>query len=313
MKNKVKQSACGAVMIGLSLVSLPALAQDSAPVNTGEEISETPAAEGKRLPITVDVGGSYQAQSDIDKGGDFSISRFLAGVGLPVRFNDQFALATTAKFELASFDFGGSAANAWDTIDTLTLVSLLQYHIDDKWSVYGGPIVRVSAESGANFSKGWSGGGAAACNYRVNDTLTVGGGFVAVSQIEDDPLILPIVTVNWRFADEWKLLVGFNDLATAGYGAQVTYDMGDFWTFGFGGQFHKSRFRLDTADAIGQETAFIMSLSATYKFSDAIAATGYVGMATGGQLRVENSGGKHGVESDYDSTPIVGGKVSFKF
>jgi hypothetical protein len=299
-------------LLGSAGLCLPVFAQDSETIETGEPVAAGQQANQK-LPVTFDIGGSYQAKTDIDSGGQFSLARFKTGLGVPITLNDQFVLATSVKYDLASYDFSDGAGTPWTSINTFTAVALLQYKLDDKWTIYGGPIVRVSAEANGDFSKAWTGGGAAAFNYRVNDTLSLGAGIVAISQIEDDAMVLPIITANWRFADEWRLIVGFSDLAAAGYGAQVTYDVGDFWQLAFGGQFHKSRFRIDNQNAIGQDQAFTLSASATYKFTEALAGTAYVGMATGGQLRLEDQNGNKLGDTDYDAAPIFGLKATVKF
>lgn len=34
-------------------------------------------------------------------------------------------------------------------------------------------------------------------------------------------IVLPLVTANWKFAENWQLKAGFIDVATLGYGASV--------------------------------------------------------------------------------------------
>jgi hypothetical protein len=297
-----------AVSAGLCL---SALAQEEEQLDTAESV---PTAEqgAKRAPVQVTLGGSQQFKTDIDGGGEFSISRFRAGLNLPLRFNDQFALATAIKYQLDGYDFDG-AGDPWGTIETFTVAALLQYRLDEHWMVYGGPMLRTAAELGADLGDATRGGAAIAFKYTVDENLSLGGGIIVMGQLEDNTLVMPIFTLDWNFADEWRLKVGFTDLATAGYGAELLWDFHPQWQLAFGGAFHKSRFRLETDDGIGQEKSFTLSAAATWSPNKTFSGTAFVGLATGGQLRLEDSGGDEISDSDYDAAPILGLKAALRF
>jgi hypothetical protein len=298
-------------LLGATGLCLSARAQEEEQLDTAEPV---PAAEqgAKRAPVQVTFGGSQQFKTDIDGGGEFSISRFRAGLTLPLRFNDQFALATAIKYQLDGYDFDG-AGDPWGTIETFTVAALLQYRLDEHWMVYGGPLLRTAAELGADLGDSTRGGAAIAAKYTVDENLSLGGGIIVIGQLEDDTLVMPILTLDWKFADEWRLKVGFTDLATAGYGAELLWDFHSNWQLAFGGAFHKSRFRLETDDGIGQEKSFTLSAAATWSPNKTFSGTAFVGLAAGGNLRVEDSGGHKLGDSDYDPAAILGLKAAFRF
>ena len=116
-------------VVGLSLVSLTAFAQDEK-VMTGTESAVAPAStntpaaqapEQERLPITVSAGLAYQADSDIEKGGagSMEITRVNAGIAMPFKLNDTMKLATSFKYEFANYDFSGGL-DPWQDINTLS-------------------------------------------------------------------------------------------------------------------------------------------------------------------------------------------------
>jgi long-subunit fatty acid transport protein len=306
----VRTLQCFTLLVSTGLC-LSTLAQESEQLDTAESV---PTAEqgAKRVPVQVTLGGSHQFNTPIDGGGDFSITRFRAGLSLPLRFNDQFALATAIKYQLDDYDFDGGG-DPWDTVETFTVAALLQYRLDEHWMVYGGPLLRTAAELGADLGDATTGGGALAAKYTVDENLTLGGGFLVMGQLEDNTLVMPILTLDWNFADEWRLKVGFTDLATAGYGAELLWNFHPKWQLAFGGTFHKSRFRLDTNDGIGQEKSFTLSVAATWSPNKTFSGTAFVGLATGGQLQLEDSDGTELAESDYDPAAILGLKAAFRF
>jgi len=299
------------IVLGMAGLCRPALAQDSEKLETGEPVPATEQG-AQRLPFQVFAGGSYQAQTDIDNGGDFSLARFRTGLGIPVRFNDQFTLATSLKYELASYSFG-NRVDPWHNINTLSGVALLKYKLDEHWLVYGGPAFRFSAESGAGWDNAKQGGGLIAVNYTMNDKLSFGGGLFIMSQIENSAVVLPILTANWKFADNWKLNLGFTDLATSGYGIGVSWDFCPEWQLTFGGQMNKARFRTDTADEVGQDESVALTVAASWTPCKFVTGTAFVGIVAGGELRLESSTGRKLYQQNYDPAPILGLKAAVRF
>jgi len=321
MKNTYMNNkwACRFCVAGITLASLPVLAQETQNLQNSEAISaptEGPTAV-KTPPISVSSGLAEQFNAGITKGGTLSITRFNAGVLAPVRLSDDLVLNTSFRFGLDSYDFRSVGGALWHNIDTYTLASILQGKIDDQWSVYGGGIVRESGESGAEFNKGITGGGIVGVNYKYSDTLSFGGGLGIMSQLEDHAQVLPLLTANWKFADDWRLKLGLTDVATVGYGVQVIYDLSKDWQLSAGLQHEKSRFRIEGAGpssgGIGQEQATTIFADATWHATDKLDLNGYVGLATGGNIRLENSTGTEIGSSDYDTAAVLGIKASLRF
>lgn len=298
-----------------AVLCLPAIGQDTEKLDTGEAV---PAAEqgANRLPMQVMAGGSYQFKSDLDNGGHFSLWRFRTGLGVPVRINDQFSVATSVKYERDFYVWGGGL-EPWSDINILTAVSLLQYRYDEHWLFYGGPIVRSAGESGENLGNGTRAGGALAVNYIANESLSYGGGIVVMGQIEEKTKVLPIITAKWKFTDDWMLDVGFTDLATGGYGADVRWDFHPGWQLAFGGQVHQSRFRIEgnggTANGVGQEKAFTLTTAVTWSPDKAFSADAFVGLVLGGRVELDTANGTQLRDDKYDPTAIVGLKATYKF
>lgn len=318
------------LLAGLTLAGLPVMAQSVENLDVSADTDVAPAqtqqqGQAPSLPTTVTAGLAQQFDTDIDKnnGGSFSISRFMAGAMVPFRLNDQWLLKTGVRYQLDAynFDVGNSSPipTTWDNVNTLAGSAVLDWKANDNWSYYGGGLIKMSAESGADLGHAVTGGGLIGFNYKFDDTLTLGLGIAAVSQIERDAMVLPLITAKWKFADNWRLDVGLTDVATAGYGAQVTWLFSQEWDFGFGIQAHKSRFRIDgdpttgTKDGVAQESSSNIYLNATWHASEKVDLSGFFGIAAGGKLRVDNSSGDKQFQSDYDPAAILGVKASVRF
>jgi hypothetical protein len=301
-------------LVGMASLCLPAMGQDSE-LNSEDSVPAPEPGSPRVLPITVVAGGSRQFNTSIDNGGNFSVNRYRAAVGVPIRLNDQFVIAGGVTYQMDSYDFGGGF-RGWGDINTLTASAMLHYRYDEHWAFYGGPIVRTAAE-GSDWSNATEGGGAVDATYIFNDKLRIGAGLVAIGQIEDNAQVMPIINANWKFADDWRLKVGFADLATAGYGARVTWDFAPQFQWSFDAQSRKSRFRTQTsgytAGGVGEESAITLTTGVTWSPCKGFSATGFVGVAAGGRVQSETSNGIQLRNDTYDPAPVLGLRANFVF
>jgi hypothetical protein len=134
-----------------------------------------------------------------------------------------------------------------------------------------------------------------------------------VDQIEDHALVLPLLTANWKFADDWTLKLGLSDVATTGYGIKVIYNLSPQWELSAGLQHQMSRFRIQNNDGVGQDESSTIYAAATWHATDMLDVDGYMGMAVGGKLTLDNSTGTQIIGSNYNSAAVVGVKASYRF
>ena len=284
-------------------------------------------AQGERLPITASVGIAEQFNSKLKNTGgtepSFSVTRFNLGVKAPFRLNDKSQLATSFRYGFDAYNFNSwsRTPTPWRNINTLQAASILAYRVDDTWSVYGGGFVKLSADSDVALGKGATGGILAGFNYKVSDTLNLGAGFAAASQIQTHAMFVPLFTAKWQFADNWRLDAGLTDVATTGYGAEVKWLFSDTWDFGFGLQYHKARFRIASpggagstgGDGAGQEKAATIYADATWHATPKVDVDGFVGVAAGGNLAAYDNARNKVAGFNYKPAAILGLKGSVRF
>jgi hypothetical protein len=336
MKNNnasLNQWTCRFALAGITLIGLPAVAADA----TGLDSSVIPGpataatdASGS-LPVTVSVGGSEQFKSEIDKdnAGSFTLTRANASIRIPVKLNDEIRLNTSFRYGLDYYSWSDIPANntQWDYVNTLQGAAILAWQPQDgNFSYFGGGFAKMSAESGVALNRAATGGGIAGLNYKVSDTLSIGGGLAITSQLEENAAILPILLAKWQFADNWRLDLGMTDVATSGYGVDVKWLFSKEWEFGVGAQVHKNSFRIEgnkndqlgnstsnSKDAIATEQAATIYLDSTWHASDKVDFGAFVGIASGGKLKLADSSGNHEQKEDYKAAAILGLKASLRF
>lgn len=315
MRNYFKLTTGAVCLAGLALAQFPACGQDVEALNTADQPSTGTGAPTGRMPVFIGTGVSEQFKTDIDGGGQFSLSRARVDLGVPLRLNDVTVVMSRFRYEFDSYDFSGGYA-PWHNINEFSVDSLVLWRMDSNWTIYGGPSLKLAAESDANLGNGFTGGGAGGVSYKYSDTLSFGAGLAVTSQLEDHALVSPLITANWKFADEWRLKVGLLDLSTIGYAGSVAWIPTKLWEVEFGAQYHRSRFRIDGADAsangVGQEEATILFTAATCHLTDQIDLVGFVGLAAGGSLQLSTSGGTQIRQSNYDPAPLIGLRINVR-
>ena len=309
-----------AIIVGSTVLAAaaPVAAQEEA------ENAPAPASGGVTIDWRVLGGASYQADTDMDDGGEFNLMR--AGIGLNAAFdvNSELRLDATVAYQFDSYDFSGRTGfgglDPWEDINSLRMRIGARYIIDDQWAVFGGPILSFSAEDDASFSNSFTAGGVAGASYRMSDTFTLGFGYGVFGQIDDDTKIFPFFTFNWKASDQLtirsaELPVGMN--ARGGGGIEAAWALSDTWELALGAQYQTSRFRLDdegvAPDGVGESRSVPIYVSSKWSITPNCMVGAFVGVVVGGELRLENDGGNRISEEDFDPAPLLGGRVSFRF
>jgi hypothetical protein len=299
-----------ALVAGATLASmLPLSGQDLGSYEGAEPYSVT----GN---FRVTAGFGYRTDADIDGGGDFDELRFsVAGVGI-IRFSDQWSMAPILSYRFSHYDW--SFRDLWEDIHTLRTTPLMQYALDDHWTIFAGPSIGFSAESGADIGDSFTVGGIVGVRYKISPTLTVGGALGVSSQIEDDAVVIPIPIVNWEINDQWALNAGFTEVAAAGgIGAEINYRINDKWSAGAGVQFQRKRFRLSddgpVRDGVGEDRNVPVYAKLAWQACKNGTLELVGGVAAGGNVRIEDQNGHKLGDEDYDPSGLIGLRAVFTY
>jgi len=309
---------------GLLGLTLPVAAQSASEIESIEPADQTEVVPDGQLRFSVGVGG--RMKSDIENnnnppvnGAESSETAFRITALGTYRLSDEFKLGLAASYQYSDYNFTGVGGNEpWDDVNLFRVTPLLQYTIDDQWSIYGGPSIAYAGESGADFSDSVTGGGLVGFNYRADETLSIGGGFGIFSQIEEDARVVPFITANWKFADQWVLRAGFTEVAAnGGLGAEVTYDFGNDWRVGGGIQFQQKRFRLEDSNGVqggvGQDKNVPIYAKVAWQACEKASLELVAGIAAGGEYRTEDNRGKNAAQVKYDAAGLIGIRALFQF
>lgn len=178
--------------------------------------------------------------------GDFSVWRTGVGYGLsgPAGEEADFNLGIGYEYNNYEFDQPNSFLPGV-TNEPFSEIHILDVGLNffgkangDGWGWFGGVSGRVAGEGDAEFSDSATWGGMAGVSHRVNDELSYSLGVRAMTQIEDDVLVLPAITLDWRINDQWRFVF-------AGTRAELAYALAEDLSLGIGAGWENRRFRLD--------------------------------------------------------------------
>ena len=295
--------------------------------------SSAPSAWGQAIDIPSIVTGAHgtnswvsaqylhQFETDIDDTPAEMARHSLQMIaGHRFQMSDEAFLIGNAAYQGSYYDFskgGGPEQLVWDDIHQATLMLGFGWKAAEKWTLMAFALGRTSGESGADFGDTLTGGGGISVDYSWNENLSTGLLLGFISQLEDSVAVLPIPTIDWRFAENWRFHFGLVEMAYPGIGPELSYRSGA-WAFAVGGSFQKRRYRLDDRsgpidEGIGQEQSFPIFVRVGYAATEKLNLGLTLGTTLGGEIRSEQNGGSRIFDKDYDPALNLGLRVSYRF
>ncbi len=303
------------VVIAMVLcVAVSAFAQPTGQPRTAEQ-------NYGNVKLRLSFSSHYQFESDIDDGGRFSLYRIAGGLNVLYPINPCTTVDTSFGYDYLNYDFsdGGYRRFPWDKIHTGTIRSVLRWRESEKWEYFAGPIFTLGMEEGADWKDSLGGGLTAGFKYFSSDILTIGFGLGGLSRLEkSDPLIIPYIILDWKFAPRWQLRNAILNLgAGGGAGLELAWRCLGPLELGLGGQVMRRDFRLSesgrVADGIGQERGYHVYVMANMDVTRNMRISAFGGGIVNGKVRLEDKNGDAIRSEDYDATPIAGARIGFLF
>ena len=288
----------------------------------------------KGPPTVVAVQYGHQFKSDLDDGSEMARDNVFFSVAHRIKLSEKSSFFALGSYTLHAYDFssnnGGNVPSQvdnyqWDNVHRAVLGGLFGYELNDRWRLIGGGLVRSWGETGADYGDSITGGLIGGFDYHPSDDFSIGLIVGAFSSLEDSVGLVPIPTLKWNFAEDWKLHVGLVSVFDPGVGAEISWQVSDTVSIGTGLAFQNRRYRLrDKARAtnvggrsddggVGQETEVPIFALIQWRPAPKATIDFLAGVAVAGNVRVESSTGGKLSDDDYDPAPFAGVKGSIAF
>ena len=293
-----------------------------APSAWGQAIDLPSIVTGIHGPNTwMGVNYTHQFEADVDNStAEMDRDSVQAVVGHRFEVGDSVFLVGNLSYQGSYYDFSNGNDRSqllWDNIHEATLMLGVGWRAGENWTLVALGLGQTSGESGADFGDTLTGGVALAVDYKWSERLSTGALLGVQSQLEDSAAIIPVPTIDWRFADGWLFHFGLVRLAYTGVGPEISY-RSERWQFALGGSYQTRRYRLDdragpTNEGIGQEISFPIFARAAFAPNQNMNFGLMAGVALGGELRSGADGGSKVFKNDYDPAPFIGLQANFWF
>ncbi len=90
----------------------------------------------------------------------------------------------------------------------MVIGGLVGHDLNDRWRLIGGGVFRSWGEGGADYADSLTGGAIVGFDYHPNEDFSIGLIVGVFSALEDSVGMLPLPTLKWHFAEDWRLHVG---------------------------------------------------------------------------------------------------------
>lgn len=300
-----------------SLTFAAALAAAWLPAQPAEtEASGLPPAPGPAEPqwsLVSDFG--VQAAAGLD-GYDAEQGGFRASVevGYTARMPEYGVVNLTGGYRFAESDFSGAAPLLADGPygDTHTWFGGLRYNQrgEGEWGWMALAGFEAGAEEDADLGEGltWRGGGGA--TWYASKDLNLTFGAIARTRLEEDPQVVPVIAVDWKIGQGWRLRTLNGLLLTYDQPGQLPL----FWDFSVRYEAHGFRLSDDRADAAAggavDERSVPLMVGVAIPLSPHFLIRPWIAANFAGSVEILDANGDDLLE--YDLDPNVSGGVMLR-
>ncbi|HEX9078793.1 MAG TPA: DUF6268 family outer membrane beta-barrel protein [Desulfuromonadaceae bacterium] len=282
--------------------------------------SPTTPVQPDLAPLSVSITPSYQTDASLDRGGNFSVARYLFDLSVYQPFSDTFGAGLHLAYEYADFRFSSPAAFTgtapWGKVHRLEFGGNVAYDLTPEWSVYVAPSVQFSREEEAGWGNALAYGGDLTVTRDISPTLTLGAGIEAFNEVER-VWALPLVVVNWKITDRLSLTNPSHPGPAGQTGLELVYRIGGGWEAAAGVSYLSTRFRLNSNGPFRDGIAETSSIPAwgrlSYKIARHLDLDVSAGSMFGGNMSIDDRNGNKLVSDDYAPAPFFSVAFSARF
>jgi hypothetical protein len=200
----------------------------------------------------------------------------------------------------------------WGSVNLFGLQVRGAFKVAPEWTASVGGIFALAGETDADAGDSIYGGGIASAAWTPSPDLMLGIGVLGVTQLEDDPLVIPIPVVHWHFAEEWEVSTIRRPPASPFVGADVAWEpVGSNVDIALGIGWQQRRFRLGStsdpasSEGVGQDQSWAAFASVGYDVAPGVRIDLVGGLTFYEKLQLVSSSGAV-QDATVDPNPLLG-------
>ncbi len=279
-----------------------------------------PQAQGPGWRPFASATAAYQGGADLDGGGRYEAWSAIVRAGLLGELGGGTRAGVVLNLDRSDYSFTDPAAfggvRPWSVVQRYGVAAPLSFAWRDGWSLGLTPSVDWFQEKDARGSDALTWGAIASASRSFGGGDRLGFGLGVFDRLEETS-VFPLLIVDWRLSDRWRLTNPLPAGPTGPAGLELDVRLDGGWSLGLGAAWRTTRFRLGetgpAANGIGEERGVPVFLRATRPFGAGTMLYLYAGAVTSGRLRVEDASGTLLREVDFGTAPLFGATLSARF
>jgi hypothetical protein len=274
-------------------------------------------AQGGGWQPFVSVTPVYQGSADLDGGGDVGAWSAYVRAGVLGDIGGGNRAGVTFNYDYTDYSFSNPAAFGgvapWNAVRRYGASAPLAFNLGEGWFLGIAPSVDWIHETGADESESINWGGFVSATRFFPGGNRIGVG-VGVFQRIEKTSVFPVLLIDWKLGDRWRLVNPLPAGPTGPAGLELDYRLDGGWNIGIGAAWRTTRFRLSETgpvpNGIGEERGVPVFLRASSGVGRGVSLSLYAGVVTAGQLRIETPSGAGLREVDLDPQLLLGVTIS---
>ncbi len=258
--------------------------------------------------------------ASLDSGGDVSVEGVLTRFGVMGDLGGGNRAGVTLAYDYVDYSFSNPVAFGgvapWDSVQRYGVSVPMFFAWRDGWTVGVAPSVDWFRENGADWGESLTWGATVSAVKAYANGNRIGFGLGVFDRLEETN-VFPVLIVDWRLAERWRLINPLAAGPTGPAGLELDYEISDNWSVGAGAAYRSSRFRLSetgpVANGVGEVRGWPVYARLGYSIRRQYTVSLVAGAIAEGELRVENSSGDLLQKEEFDLAPFVGLHFSARF
>lgn len=294
----------------------------------GDDGAEPAKAAKADLDFVLAGGYAHFFATDFDTGGgDVSVDRGFGSANWSKTMSETYQWSLDLAWEGSWYGFsqdGTLAAAAggkpWDAVQSVQIMPGATFVLDPRTRLVTRVLVGFAGENQADAWDSFTYGGILAVSYAFSETFVLGGGVLATSRLEDDPLVVPQLLIDWRPSGQFRVSnFAGPEAFPGGAGLEAIWNFSEEIELALGARYTYRRFRLDDSGApaaregVGTDEGLPAWIRATMRAKCGGRLDLVAGMQLMGSMKLDDSAGNQLAEVDVESAPFVGIFFSWRF
>ena len=278
------------------------------------------ADRGVSFEYTASFGYVHEFDTDLSGGGSAGVDRGFAAFKIGIDPGGDLDGSVGVAWGGDWYRFKGTSdlspapdTGPWTDIQAMAILGRLSWQIDRAWSTTIGLDLRFAGETDADAADSMTLGGFGAISYAFSPTLSLGGGAILSSQIEDSILVIPALIVYWQVTDPVVVsnVLG-PEVYPTGAGLEVAWRPDRLREVAIGTRYESRRFRLNDdgpairRNGVGEDTGYPLWARATWRFENGFRLDLVGGISLFNSYRLDDANGNEIAKTDLDPAPFVG-------